>query len=151
MENQEEVSDDHPAEVVVVHSILLIDATNAATEAITPETVESKEGVGVVLVHVAAAVHEAIEPVHVLLVLILAADPVPDPDDHTAVAHVTLIPSHRNDQCDDQIATVVVRHRNVLIAVQRAVLHPVQETVGIEISKDCLFKFVNRSSFNNGM
>jgi len=110
MENREEVSEGHQAEVVVDHSILLI-----------------------VLVHVAAAVPEVTEPVHVLLVLILAADPVPDPDDHIVVVHVTIIPSHRNDHCDDRIVMVVVRHRNVLTANQRAALHLGQEMVEIEM------------------
>jgi len=135
MENLEEVLEVHRVEVVVVPSILLIDATSVATVVIMPETAESKEGVGVVHVHVAAAALEAIEPVHVLLVLIHAADPVPDPDGHIAVVHVTIIPSHRNDHYDDQTVMEVVRHRNVLIAVQRAVLHLGQEMVGIEISK----------------
>lgn len=78
-----------------------------------------------------------IERALVLPVLIHAADPVPDPDDHGPVkihvtrATVTIIPSHRfSVQYDDQTVTEAVKHQNDHIPVRRLVLH--QEMVEIK-------------------
>lgn len=69
-----------------------------------------------------------IERVPIQPVLTLAVDPVPDPDDpdHVKIrvihAMVTIIPSHRSVQFDDQTVMEEVKHQNDLIAVQRVVL-----------------------------